>query len=578
MIGQHWLSRRFWEADIPFAWIMKYVDRLEEQEKIQDEANPDENDDGEAITDRQSPPNVAIETPSIQAQISTAAEWCKQNADIKVDSTYYERLGFTYLSQDETELALQHLLEATNLPNCSWRVFQGLALLYKQKNQIENACQYSEICVAHLREKNEMDREERNEFATNLIRAARIHVDLDNSAKAIENLQEAIQVDEHFYQSYYELFRLYNDSGQVSDASRLLNGMMNKSAEKPELTQLEAMLLEYTKWMVEIESFEMFLQACKNVNMLEIHFQASQKALMYAENNKMQDDLINLLFAHGVALARYSTNEDTLNLALSRWEQCCDLVFSGGNHVGESTALSAARYLFNFSFTQIRTLQRGDREYMVHLGKMKDLARKARLSYNLGKPLNYSLAAVYSRSGDQDKSHALLMDEMKAGFALLWDGDSDNDDDGYKKIAYVLTHIGDDLDAISAWSLIGPPERLKVTESTPLTNDDEVKSIDGAIFSGTESLTGDHKQERPFYFYCDGRCSKTLSWSDGLWFCKICDDVQFNDECLEKLRKGTLPRLVCSSDHEWFYVPPWTDEYRATGKDRVRMGGELKDG
>ena len=99
-----------------------------------------------------------------------------------------------------------------------------------------------------------------------------------------------------------------------------------------------------------------------------------------------------------------------------------------------------------------------------------------------------------------------------------------------------------------------------------------------------------------FSIYCDGQCNKRLTWATHLWKCKVCDDVDFEDECLEKLKSGTLTRFVCSKffipfmklmtlcssilgpDHEWLYVPSWVEEYRVTGKGRVRVGGELVDG
>lgn len=35
---------------------------------------------------------------------------------------------------------------------------------------------------------------------------------------------------------------------------------------------------------------------------------------------------------------------------------------------------------------------------------------------------------------------------------------------------------------------------------------------------------------------------------------------------------------MCAADHEWLLVPSWLDEYEATGKGRVRVGGAMEDG
>ena len=112
MIARHWLSRRNWDAIYPFVWITRYVDRLEDNLKNQDAADSTENFNGEATLDSANMNErfvayAATEVPSIQAQIVQAAEWCKNNADVAEDSIYHERLGRTYLSEDENELALQ---------------------------------------------------------------------------------------------------------------------------------------------------------------------------------------------------------------------------------------------------------------------------------------------------------------------------------------------------------------------------------------------------------------------------------------------------------------------------------------
>lgn len=35
---------------------------------------------------------------------------------------------------------------------------------------------------------------------------------------------------------------------------------------------------------------------------------------------------------------------------------------------------------------------------------------------------------------------------------------------------------------------------------------------------------------------------------------------------------------MCAADHGWLLVPSWVDEYKATGKGRVRIGGVIADG
>ena len=50
---------------------------------------------------------------------------------------------------------------------------------------------------------------------------------------------------------------------------------------------------------------------------------------------------------------------------------------------------------------------------------------------------------------------------MRNGMDYLVDEDPENDYMGYRAIADVLMHSGDDLNALSAWSLYGPTARRK---------------------------------------------------------------------------------------------------------------------
>ena len=73
---------------------------------------------------------------------------------------------------------------------------------------------------------------------------------------------------------------------------------------------------------------------------------------------------------------------------------------------------------------------------------------------------------------------------------------------------------------------------------------------------------------------CDGKCGTTWSYPDDYYCCKSCPDVQFCEDCLDKLKAGKLRRFICSPDHEWLHVPKWDDEeYAKVGRGMVKVGG-----
>lgn len=103
-------------------------------------------------------------------------------------------------------------------------------------------------------------------------------------------------------------------------------------------------------------------------------------------------------------------------------------------------------------------------------------------------------------------------------------------------------HTGDDLNALSAWSLVSPA------------------LSDAGAFSYT----------------CDGRCGLKLSNSDEMYICRICSDTGFTGDCLEDLRANRLERFRCHPDHTWLRVPKWDEaDAEAIGENNIRARGTL---
>ena len=116
---------------------MKYVSRLEEHQRSQDAATlcdrnhkgpptrlSDMNKQGVAFS-----PNVS----SVEEQIASAAEWCKNHAGEAETSICHERLGSTYVLEDNSEQALKHFTKAQEMPDYSWQVFQESANVHSRR-------------------------------------------------------------------------------------------------------------------------------------------------------------------------------------------------------------------------------------------------------------------------------------------------------------------------------------------------------------------------------------------------------------------------------------------------------------
>jgi hypothetical protein len=66
------------------------------------------------------------------------------------------------------------------------------------------------------------------------------------------------------------------------------------------------------------------------------------------------------------------------------------------------------------------------------------------------------LASYYAIAKDKAKGKRIYQEDMESAIVLLSDSTVSNDWQGYYEIADVLMHLGNDLNALSAWSLVTP--------------------------------------------------------------------------------------------------------------------------
>ncbi|KAL8822530.1 MAG: hypothetical protein Q9191_006735 [Dirinaria sp. TL-2023a] len=579
MIARHWLCFRTWPAELPFQWIDTFLGQ-----SVQDEAQPrdlgrplDSGDEGNSRQeDENKHPGEAptSETTTFGARVLRAAEWAESEVKIAKDSLWYERLGNTLLHYEEFDRAKEAYSRAKELPDCFWMVSKKLAKTYAMSNQKGLAVQEMDVAIAHFREKVMAD-DEKAELIKCLLKSANWQVELQSFADATQRLREAIQIDEHHHRSHYELLKVFVATEQKIEALKILSDMAARTVEGDSLTQLASMFLEFPTWDYPAEYFETVFGVAKDDDMFQVVLGSLHSALTFAQESGESSRVVDLLLWQGVALAWCETEENHRS-ALVRWRECCKLGIRLQDWSPWDSAFAAARHLFSSLYVEAQSVQSTTSDLRPQERELNKLLENTNDAY-AAQRLRLSLASLYRLQGKQGAAQKLLLNDMKSGIDLLSDDDPENDVFGYSAMANILMHTGDDLNALSAWSLFGPNARYTKID-TERTETDENNNARSEASAPIEELPSEGEQAEYLGYSCDGRCNKSLTYADNVWFCKVCDDIQFHDECLDKLRKGTLTRFVCNKDHEWLRVPSWIDEYRATGKNRVRVGGELQDG
>lgn len=568
MVARHWLCRRIWSAELPFQWIDAFLDKMEREERPGQMADdPQSGGDSrdaskQEETSKGSGDSSDKGAETIRKRVSRAVRWAENEAGIEKNSLLHERLGDTYLKfredigvskeeievvEEETGLSIEEYLTAKRYPNCSWKVSEGLASAHAKSGKKKLAVEEMELVFHDLRDKEGATPDEKISLVKNLIMSAKWLTELHNNNDAVNKLREAIRLDEHHYQGCYELLKLFIDTEQRSEALRLLNEMRTESAKDTSLTRLEAMFMDFVSWEEDdspLTYFETIFHATRHDDLFEVVLETLERRLMSARESNAISIMIQLRLCHGVALAHYSAKENGLESALTHWTECCKLTAQCANWQDWSSVLSAASFVLSYHFSKAGSPRSPSSDFEARLSEMTGLLEDMFRDYGQ-QSFHQLLGGYHSLMGKQDTVQKLLLNQMKAGIDFLSDDDPANDYFGYSIMGSVLLHTADDLNALSAWFLY--VSSLSQVKNAP-------------------------------HFSCDGGCNNGVLIENGFWLCKVCYDIGFHDECLEKLRKGTLARYVCSPDHQWLRIPSWVEEFQATGKGRVRVGGEVQDG
>ena len=605
-IAREWLCHRRLPSFYPYLWIRKYVSQTRKVRLQTVEDYPVGGSDPDTIANAgvQSAEDAWSDDMDDADKITYCANWAVDTFKIAKNSTYHHRLAGSYSWFGPAELGFENLLKAKTFPDHDWTVPSDLTDVYIGQDNTEMALQEAKDAFAKARLRKDVADEEELEFHRELIFKASAFSSMERTSDAHEWLQEALQqtssVAIYGLTAHFETIRLFLKIGNLVEALKFIEDMSEKPAQKFEgLTELSGMMTEFS-YMNYVEDLEEIFYVSRGHESSQTIMWALEEAL---ENKENEEDLVRLYLTSGLAKVLCSPDDagKSLHEAVDHWEKCFRPVSNGESQFAEAEALHAAGLCFTFYSREALALSikhESEASFAGYLKKMEDLAEVLDV-YGDKKPLSYPLASFHVSQGDQEKARSLLMVEFRAGLTLLSDETTDNDDEGYQKLAQVLAHTDDVLNALSALYLCflcdcddgDDAEQGGDTEhENELQQGDASKERDQSVQQlaavGKDEANTNVKPSsvklKPFVinWWCDGAaCKKQIRWDEGqgIWFCTVCHNITFCDACFIKLHDGTLPRHICSPDHQCVHVS-WIEEYNATEKGYVRVGGQLVDG
>ena len=534
MIARKWLCDRSLDVQGPYTWINTFLLRQEEIQTEGEASHP--------MTDHNIKQNTKLEgrrlysdedlmreRETASTRIGRCSEWAVKAATIVKDSLFYERLGNTFVEFGQIHAAKDAFLKGKELPDYSWRLCKCLADAYAENGETGLAVQEMDAVFAQLRAQDDLGTTEKMIFVESLVEVADWEIELANNSKAIAKLEEAIHIDEHYYKSYFKLFKIFNDTEHLPQALRILGQLLETyDAEHKSLTKLSAILLDYNRWLGGLEYLEKFLQLTKPHYFFNDMLSALQMALNFAKINHRDSDAVHLYLGYGVALAHYGADETEkrLDSAISQWRESYLIGLNSDDYFVQHSAIVAAKHIFNYHFLQARmnSNQSSDaKDYKFHVEQMEKLAQAEFTSQYEERPLRFSLASYYTQSRNREKAQKLLLNDLRAGLSLLSDDDPENDLMGYHNIAKAHMYTGDDCNALSAWSLYGPSERHIKDEPDHAERPLHVNAEDKQTDADVASRFSPWPESPPFS--CDGGCNKQFTYANSLWFCTYISEL-----------------------------------------------------
>lgn len=550
------------------------------------------------------------------------ASWVQSALKVQEpNSLWYERLGETYTLIIEYESAIEAYKQAIALDSPSWKCFRGLAMAYASDGEIESAVSAMEKTLEMLRMADVPTEEVHTSILTDLVCIADWEVELQRWDAAINYYEETLLIDPSSSEAQAKLLKLLLTRGQDKRACELLSSMNSTKAKNADLSQLAAtlpvLLLEHNSDAI----FSMLFAVTQKTPIFTSLLQDMDGAIDFARNEDRDYDYASLLLHKGIALYRYDEREErSPELALSVWEQAGASTSKEEPWRLTPVIARAFRLLSSYHFEHARASPNP----AYHIEKMEQYSAKRFGTGATDSHARSYLGCYYALAGDRATAKKVFLGDIKAALALLSDDVEENDYQGFYQLADILMHAGDSMNALSAWSLLGPTDGS--IEVPPL--DEDLTSEGGpppAIVNGDaeEEVLGDgegradtkeddthnegnetSEEEEPeeegeeegeqkgednsippahddragdLSNFCDGRCGILWHYADDFYCCKICPDVQFCIDCLGKLKAGTLQRYICKSGHDWLRVPKWNDdEFKEVREKRVKIGGELK--
>jgi hypothetical protein len=542
-----------------------------------------------------------------------------------LDNLGYEEarnIAKTFRDYGKPKEAIENFKLASSLQSDNWLSQWGLAAVYQNQKEWTLVIEILEALRKAI-ERGEAKGDDPTTLLPGILRdLASGYEEAGNHDKALEIYETLLREHPDDYRPMVGIVSILRRRG---DFVKLLEFLENLKRSKDERTGLDRRTQAFHELFYDMRYHEAIAAVGTNLKTFGFVKDGYQTAIDAAEaklrpakgglsrrEGAYIKGVVSLLLYY-FALFCYNTHaNDEKQLAISLWERILQTEeLENVGYTGLSLAKEFVKQKLANVYLEQALLTGQDPEVVArHVNNLEQLSvPKDDENITGWRRLTYPkqlLTRYYALTGQKEKAKDTLRAQVKKDLDLLSDEDPSNDYLGYTGLAKDLMYAVQDNDVLAAWSLITPdkPEEedheveaqtdgrsvARGAESEVLPADPNAHNASSVAKepaqeqnvsyakSTSSGSTADitRKLKGPLEYTCDGRCGTTWTYADDIYVCKLCNNIQFDEHCLKKMRVGTLERQICNKNHEMLHVPKYNEqELEMIGKGNVKVGQKI---
>ncbi|KAK1244073.1 hypothetical protein MKX08_002211 [Trichoderma sp. CBMAI-0020] len=445
-IAYRWLQDRTWDTNDCFGALRRFLT-----------LNPLEEESGKGI--------------SVSEELERAEKWCQDILlPTSLDSLWYERMGETAKAQSEYKLAISNFKRAIGLENPGFGCFKGLAESYYEKDELLSACSSMEKALSLVKEAESPDNEEMTRI---YLRLADWYTQLQQPEGAISHYEHALETCPDTQDALSGILTIRINSGPEEKTHELIIAMNEPNSKQPGLSRLASTLLSQAEdYSYESPLRNLILICSSRQDCMAVLLEAMDQAINAAREQEQEFKLQVLLLHRGVAaIHNGGQNDEALSQAISLWTDCYNITDQAYRRAYDDGVRGSS--ISSFHYTVIHQLSLHHFEQSIKLqsspeslSKLVELGQSFRFRGILGiTAADTNLAMYYALRGDRAAAKEQLRQYVRISVENLSDETDENDYWAAYTLSKCLLASGDDLNALTAWSLLEPIEKDIVTKA-----------------------------------------------------------------------------------------------------------------